>query len=114
MVPRRQTRVVWCDDGGGLGERAAQRMADLGYSDVSILDGDIAAWESAGFRIYSGVHVPSKAFAEVVEHDLGTPWITATELKALAYRSKVVHPPAIVRRFVQLFSGAVPVASGST
>jgi GMP synthase (glutamine-hydrolysing) len=38
----------------------------------------------------------------------------ATELKALAYRSKVVHPPAIVRRFVQLFSGAVPVASGST
>ena len=32
----------------------------------------------------------------------------------LAYRSKVVHPPAIVRRFVQLFSGAVPVASGST
>jgi rhodanese-related sulfurtransferase len=83
MVPRRQTRVVWCDDGGGLGERAAQRMADIGYSGVSILDGGIAAWESAGFRIYSGVHVPSKAFAEVVEHDLGTPWITATELKAL-------------------------------
>jgi GMP synthase (glutamine-hydrolysing) len=38
----------------------------------------------------------------------------ATELKALAYRSKVIHPPAIVRRFVQLFSGAVPVASRST
>jgi len=32
------TRVVWCDDGGGLGERAAQRMADLGSSDVSVLD----------------------------------------------------------------------------
>src|SRR5881394_4306479 len=32
MVPRRQTRVVWCDDGGGSGERAAHRMADLGYS----------------------------------------------------------------------------------
>ena len=45
MVPRRQTRVVWCDDGGGLGERAAQQMADLGYSDVSVLDGGIAAWE---------------------------------------------------------------------
>jgi len=65
MVPRRQTRVVWCDDGGGLGERTAQRMADLGYSDVSVLDGGIAVWERAGFRIYSGVHVPSKAFAEV-------------------------------------------------
>ena len=83
MVPRRQTRVVWCDDGAGLGERAAQRMAALGYSDVSILDGGVAAWEKADFRVYSGVHVPSKAFAEVVEHDLSTPWITANELKAL-------------------------------
>jgi rhodanese-related sulfurtransferase len=83
MVPRRQARVVWCDDGGGLGERAAQRMADLGYSNVSVLNGGISAWESAGFRIYSGIHVPSKAFAEVIEHDLGTPWIIATELKEL-------------------------------
>ncbi|HKA98711.1 MAG TPA: glutamine amidotransferase [Streptosporangiaceae bacterium] len=38
----------------------------------------------------------------------------AAELKAQAYRSNVVHPPAIVQRFVQLFSGALPVASGST
>jgi rhodanese-related sulfurtransferase len=29
------------------------------------------------------VHVPSKAFAEVVEHAAGTPWITAGQLKAL-------------------------------
>ena len=90
MVPRRQTRVVWCDDGGGLGERAAQRMADLDYSDVSVLDGGIAAWERAGFRIYRGVHVPSKAFAEVVEHDLGTPWISADELKALIDGSREI------------------------
>jgi len=38
----------------------------------------------------------------------------AAKLKEQAYRSNVVHPPAIVRRFVQLFSGALPVASGST
>src|SRR5262245_65881859 len=56
MVPRRQSRVVWCDDGDGLAERAALRMADLGYSDVSVLDGGIAAWESADLRIYSGGH----------------------------------------------------------
>jgi rhodanese-related sulfurtransferase len=29
------------------------------------------------------VHVPSKAFAEVVEHEAGTPWISAPDLKAL-------------------------------
>jgi rhodanese-related sulfurtransferase len=82
-VPRRSTRVVWCDGGEGHAERAAQRMASFGYSDVSVLQGGIAAWEGAGYRIYSGVHVPSKAFAEVVEHQAGTPWITAEELKAL-------------------------------
>src|ERR1700744_3103664 len=81
MVPRRSVRVVWCDDGEGLAERAASRMAALGYGDVSVLQGGVAAWEAAGYRIYSGVHVPSKAFAEVVEHEAGTPWITAEQLK---------------------------------
>jgi len=82
-VPRRSARVVWCDDGEGLAQVAAERMAGLGYSDVSVLEGGIAAWEAAGHRIYSGVHVPSKAFAEVVEHECETPWITAEELKRL-------------------------------
>ncbi|HTB47790.1 MAG TPA: rhodanese-like domain-containing protein [Acetobacteraceae bacterium] len=81
MVPRRSVRVVWCDDGEGLAERAASRMAALGYGDVSVLQGGVAAWEAAGYRIYSGVHVPSKAFAEVVEHEAGTPWISAEQLK---------------------------------
>ena len=76
-VPRRSARVVWCDDGEGLAQRAASRIVSLGYTDVSVLAGGIAAWEAAGFRIYSGVHVPSKAFAEVVEHETGTPWIAA-------------------------------------
>jgi rhodanese-related sulfurtransferase len=83
MVPRRSARVVWCDDSDGLADRAASRMAAMGWTDVSVLQGGIAAWEAAGFRLYSGVHVPSKAFAEVVEHDAGTPWITAEQLKAL-------------------------------
>jgi rhodanese-related sulfurtransferase len=82
-VPRRSTRVIWCDDGEGLAQRAALRMASLGYTDTSVLAGGIAAWEAAGFRVYSGIHVPSKAFAEVVEHAAGTPCITAEELKKL-------------------------------
>ncbi|MGA3400164.1 MAG: rhodanese-like domain-containing protein [Acetobacteraceae bacterium] len=83
MVPRRSVRVVWCDGGEGLAERAASRMAALGYTDVSVLEGGVAAWAAAGYRLYSGVHVPSKAFAEVVEHQAGTPWITAEQLKEL-------------------------------
>ena len=83
LVPRRGTRVVWCDDGDGSALRAARRMSQFGYADVAVLEGGIAAWEAAGYRLYSGVHVPSKAFAEVVEHEAGTPWISAPDLKAL-------------------------------
>jgi rhodanese-related sulfurtransferase len=86
LVPRRGARVVWCDDGEGLAARAAERMSALGYQDVAWLDGGIAAWEAAAFRIYSGVHVPSKAFAEVVEHEAGTPWISVEDLQALIER----------------------------
>lgn len=83
LVPRRDTRVIWCDAGEGLAQAAATRMASLGYSAVSVLDGGIDAWAAAGHPVYNGVHVPSKAFAEVVEHAAGTPHISAAELKAL-------------------------------
>jgi len=83
LVPRRSARVVWCDDGDGSALRAAERMRVLGYQDVAVLDGGLAGWEAAGYRVYSGVHVPSKAFAEVVEHEAGTPYLSAPELKAL-------------------------------
>ena len=83
IVPRRAARTVWCDDGEGLGEQAALRMAALGYTDVALLDGGTPAWEAAGYTVYEGVHVPSKAFAEVVEHEAATPHISAEELKAM-------------------------------
>ena len=68
LLPRRSAPVVVCDDGEGLADRAAARLIEGGYTDVSVLAGGVAAWETARFPIYSGVHVPSKAFAEVVEH----------------------------------------------
>jgi rhodanese-related sulfurtransferase len=83
LVPRRATRIVLVDDDDGLAERAAAVLATAGYSDVSILDGGNAAWEAAGFELFSGVNVPSKAFGELVEHENGTPSISAEELNAL-------------------------------
>ena len=80
LLPRRSAPIVVCDDGEGLAERAAARLIEGGYTDVSVLEGGVKAWEAAGFPVYSGVHVPSKAFAEVVEHEYGTPWISAEEL----------------------------------
>jgi rhodanese-related sulfurtransferase len=83
LVPRRTTRIVLCDDDDGLAARAAAILSRAGYTDISYLEGGVAGWEKAGFVTFSGVHVPSKAFGEFVEHDSGTPSIGAAELDAL-------------------------------
>jgi rhodanese-related sulfurtransferase len=108
-VPHRGTHVVWCDDGEGLAQSAAECMVALGYRNVAVLEGGIAAWEAAGHRIYSGVHVPSKAFAEVVEHDAGTPWITAEELKQLI-ESKADMALFDSRSFEEFHANSIPTA----
>jgi rhodanese-related sulfurtransferase len=83
LVPRRSTRIVLCDDGDGLAGRAAVILTRNGYSSLSILDGGVDAWAAAGFEVFSGVNVPSKAFGEFIEHRSGTPNITAAELERL-------------------------------
>ena len=82
LVPRRAAPVVLCDGGGGEARRAADRLAELGYSDVAVLKGGVEAWAAAGFRLFRGVNVPSKAFGEVVEQCCATPHIGARDLKA--------------------------------
>ena len=83
LLPRRSAPVVVCDAGRGEAERAAARLEHFGYSDVSVLEGGIDAWAAAGYTLVSGVNVPSKAFGEVVEHELGTPSVSAEELHAM-------------------------------
>ena len=83
LVPRRSTRVVVCDAGAGEAERVAALLLHHGYSDVSVLEGGIDSWAAAGYTLISGVNVPSKAYGEVVEHDLATPAISADELHAM-------------------------------
>ena len=83
LVPRRTTRVVLCDDGDGAAGRATAILARNGYSDLAILDGGIEAWAAAGYELFSGVNVPSKAFGEYIEHESGTPSIAADELEQL-------------------------------
>ena len=83
LVPRKSTRIVLCDDNDGVAGRAAAILADAGYTDLFYLDGGIGAWEKVGFVTFSGVHVPSKAFGEFVEHDSETPSVSATELDAM-------------------------------
>jgi len=90
LVPRRSARVVLVDDSGGLAQRAADVLGRNGYTDVSVLTGGVAAWAAAGYEIYSGVNVPSKAFGEFVEHHYQTPRMDAADIKAKVERGEKV------------------------
>ena len=83
LVPRRGTRIVLTDRGEGLAVRGARRLVELGYDNLSVLEGGVEAWRRAGFEVYSGFNVPSKAFGELVEHAYGTPSVSADELKTM-------------------------------
>ncbi|MBC7802840.1 MAG: sulfurtransferase, partial [Candidatus Parcubacteria bacterium] len=82
LVPRLATRIVLVDDDEQLAQRAARLLRRLGYRNMDVLAGGAAGWKAAGYELYSGVHVPSKAFGEHVEHQDGTPRIAAADLKA--------------------------------
>jgi len=83
LVPRAATPVVLTDNGEGYAQKAGERLEALGYTDVRILEGGTKGWGDAGYEVYGGFNVPSKAFGEFVEHHFGTPSVTAEQLKAM-------------------------------
>jgi rhodanese-related sulfurtransferase len=81
LVPRRGARLVLIDDGDGVAEQAARILVRQGYGDVAVLAGGCPAWAAAGYVLFTGVNVPSKAFGEQVEHAYGTPSIPPEQLR---------------------------------
>jgi rhodanese-related sulfurtransferase len=82
LAPRALTRIIVLDGGDeDLAERAAAKLRAMGYGNVAVMAGGTAAWAAAGYELFTGVNVPSKAFGELVEHRCGTPHIAASELK---------------------------------
>ena len=67
----------------GRANRAAARLSQLGYTNVAVMKGGLKAWRDAGYEVFTGVNVPSKAFGEVVEHENDTPRIDAADLQKL-------------------------------
>ncbi|RMF06281.1 MAG: hypothetical protein D6773_04495, partial [Alphaproteobacteria bacterium] len=90
LIPRKTTPVVLMDEGGeaGVAERARRRLAALGYDNVRVMSGGARAWERAGFTLYKGVNLPSKAFGELVEHAAHTPRLTARQLHEMQERGE--------------------------
>jgi len=89
LAPNRAVRLVIYDqDGGELANRATNRLQALGYSRVHVLEGGAEGWSAAGLQLFAGVHVPSKAFGELVEEASATPHISAEELADWQARGK--------------------------
>jgi len=81
LLPRIATRICCVDDGRGLAEQLGGWLEGIGATDVAVLDGGTPAWAAAGYELFSGVNVPSKAFGEWVEHHYGTESVDPPELK---------------------------------
>ncbi|HEX2889519.1 rhodanese-like domain-containing protein [Vineibacter terrae] len=92
LLPSPDARIVLMDSGEegqmGRANRAAARLSRCGYGNVAVMDGGLKAWRDAGYEVFGGVNVPSKAFGEVVEHDCDTPRIEAADLKQLVDEGK--------------------------
>jgi len=82
LLPRLSVRICCVDDGRGLAEQLASWLEGIGCTNVSVLKGGTKAWADAGYVLFSGVNVPSKAFGEWVEHHYVTESVDPPELKS--------------------------------
>ena len=106
LVPRRSAPIVVYDDDEGLTQRGAERIAALGYTNVRILEGGLAAYREVG-EVFRDVNVPSKAFGELVEAIRHTPSAPAEEIKRLIE----TEPDLVVldgRRFEEYRTMSIP------
>ena len=106
-IPRRDTAVTLYDNGEGLAQIAQQRLQDLGYSNVGLLEGGLQGWRDAGGELFIDVNVPSKAFGELVEHERHTPSLAAEDvLKLIESNADVVVLDA--RRYDEYQTMSIP------
>lgn len=98
LVPRRSVPVMLLDAGDGVAQRAATRLTEAGYADVSVIDGGVAAWQAAGLGLFKGVNVPSKTLGEMAEQVWHPPMLTPEHLadwrqRDRAFRLFDARPP---------------------
>ncbi len=80
VLPRRHVRVILMDEDGSLSARAATLLHAHGYARLWRLAGGVPAWAAAGYELFSGTHVESKAFGEYIEHEHETPRVEPDDL----------------------------------
>lgn len=84
QVPRITTPIILIDDrdADGPARRAEALLKRLGYKDVRVLAGGMAAWEAAGLPKIDGYGSLVKAFGDRVRQHYATPSIRGAEVRA--------------------------------
>ncbi|MDM0059071.1 rhodanese-like domain-containing protein [Variovorax fucosicus] len=84
LVPRAGTPIVLVDAGDPQGPSlpAARALARLGYTDVRVLEGGIAAWQAAGYPLIDGYATLVKAFGDQVRRHYETPSVSGESVRA--------------------------------
>ncbi|MBQ4615823.1 MAG: hypothetical protein IJB29_03815 [Mailhella sp.] len=87
LVPCKKATVYLMDGGQGddRAERAGQVLVSLGYENVIVMTGGMAAWLDAGLVKAEGVGALSKGFGEYVEKECQTPRLEPQEVHALLH-----------------------------
>jgi rhodanese-related sulfurtransferase len=106
-LPKKNVAIVTLDDGEGFAQLAAQRLINLGYTDVSVFEGGVQGWKAEGGEVFKDVNVPSKSFGEFVESKRHTPSLSAQEVKQLI-DSKEDVVVVDVRRFDEYNTMSIP------
>jgi rhodanese-related sulfurtransferase len=108
-LPRKSVSIVLYDDGEGLVATGAERLAALGYSNVSVLAGGLKAWRAAGYEVFEDVNSYCKAFGELVEARRHTPSFSADEVaRLIAEKANIAILD--VRRFDEYATMNIPGA----
>jgi rhodanese-related sulfurtransferase len=115
LVPNPRVPVLLIDGGDGVAERAAQRLASIGYESIAAVSGGTPAWERAGFTLFKGVNVPSKTLGELAEMIWHPATIDAATLaqwraEGRPFRLFDARPPAEHRKMT--LPGAVCLPNG--
>lgn len=83
LIPNLNTLIVLYDYDEGDAVIAAERLQQLGYRNIYLLQGNLKGWYQAGGELFKDVNVPSKSFGELVESQRHTPSLSAEEVKQL-------------------------------
>ncbi len=82
LVTAEATPLCLYDGDGRLAARCLPTLGGMGYTDLRVLEGGLAAWRQAGRPTVEGLNVPSKVFGERLLHERRTPQIAPRQLAA--------------------------------